>query len=247
MTVREFLTGLLLWGLEKYGRYYSCYRAFVVDNQDPTNMGKLLIHIPLATGLKVIPTWAYPKGVLLGKGYGLNILPTVGSMVWVEFEFGDLTKPVWSYGYNAKGENPIDFNNPNNFTFISPKSNKIILDDTDENVSIQSTGGSTITIDDKNGEIRVTLKDGSSIKLNKQEIILNTGKNGSGLVIVDKLVNELNTLQTNYNSLLASFISHVHTPPVAPSPNTSMPVIPPTSTPVNLTTALIIENNSIKH
>ena len=68
---------LRIWGLEKLGRYYSQYRAIVVDSQpDDKNIGNIMVHIPrVQGGMKIV---ARSKASIGGPGYGKRFfLPTL--------------------------------------------------------------------------------------------------------------------------------------------------------------------------
>ena len=85
------------YGLEFIGRYYSTYRAVVLDNQDPENLGDIEVMIPsIHDGVQA---WAKPKNSIGGGvNHGYKYLtPKPGDIVWVEFENGDPLRPVWSY------------------------------------------------------------------------------------------------------------------------------------------------------
>lgn len=208
MELKDFFTELLLKGLERFNRFYSCYRGTVVDNNDPNNQGRLQVKVPAITGIKNTPTWAYPKGMIRGKGYGMNFLPPMGSMVWVEFEYGDANFPIWTYGYNAKGEQAEEFNS-SNMTLKTPEGNVVDLNDTDQAVSLKSKAGHLVVLDDKNNQIIITHKDGKKIVISNKDIKFNVGNNG-GLINITALTNKINTLVTNYNALVSLFNTHQH-------------------------------------
>jgi len=126
-------------GLEAIGRYYSKYRAIVVNNTDPDNMGKLAVTIPqLGMNFSV---WAYPCGNEGSLKSGFKWLtPMEGSIVYIEFQMGDPLYPLWSYHGWAKGEVPDELKGLNTLGFVTPNGNKVILND--------STGEFTISIRD---------------------------------------------------------------------------------------------------
>lgn len=73
---------------------FGKYRGIVVDNIDPTGMAKLLIDVPQFPGM--ITAWSMPCVPYAGEGVGFFALPPIGANVWVEFENGDLSYPVWA-------------------------------------------------------------------------------------------------------------------------------------------------------
>lgn len=71
-------------------RSRDVYRANVDENHDPLRRGRLQVSVP---SVGVSACWAeacLPPVPLL-----LLALPTVGSTVWVQFEDGDRSRPVW--------------------------------------------------------------------------------------------------------------------------------------------------------
>ena len=84
-------------GIEGLGRYYSVYRGIVVDNNDTEkHMNRIKVCCPEVMG--GIITWAYAKGQHGSINNGFKYLaPKVGDIVFVTFEFGDPTKPLWEY------------------------------------------------------------------------------------------------------------------------------------------------------
>ena len=72
-------------------RFYGLYRAVVFDNSDPDNLKRIKVRIPQVLGSQVTG-WAWPKtpsGLVLA-------VPPVGQGVWIEFEGGDPSFPVWT-------------------------------------------------------------------------------------------------------------------------------------------------------
>lgn len=76
-------------------RHYGKYRGTVVNTLDPDRMGKLQVSCPAVLGGSVL-SWAMPCVPFAGRGTGFYMLPSVGSDVWVEFEAGNPSRPIWS-------------------------------------------------------------------------------------------------------------------------------------------------------
>jgi uncharacterized protein involved in type VI secretion and phage assembly len=74
--------------------FYGKYRATVLDNIDPMQMGRLMVQVPDVSN--ILPsTWAMPCVPFAGVLSGMYAVPAIGSGVWVEFEQGDPDYPVW--------------------------------------------------------------------------------------------------------------------------------------------------------
>ncbi len=144
----RFLNSIAERGLERMGRYYSCYRGFVIDNADPDAHQRVKLKVPQVYGNDPMDYWAWPKGIFSGNGYGMQCVPQKGEMVWVEFEFGDPKKPIYSYGHHAEtpggvNEKPLALRNIQNFWFKTPGGRLVEFDDEAGEIRITSEGGAT--------------------------------------------------------------------------------------------------------
>lgn len=210
-------------GMEGLGRYYGTYRAVVLDNVDKTNTGKILIAIPhIQTGIQV---WASPKSIGGGLSYGFKYLtPPKGEFVWVEFEYGDPARPVWSYHPWARGEMPPELQSPDVIGLVTPKGHYITLNEAaeeDEDIltiqleegmsikaglekfSLEIPEGVTVVYSKEEGT-KIAIQDGSTLEITKDEILFNGGDNG-GLVNIQDLVTKLNNLEKDINNLKSIF------------------------------------------
>lgn len=182
-------------GMEGLGRYYGTYRAVVLDNVDKTNTGKILIAIPhIQTGIQV---WASPKSIGGGLSYGFKYLtPPKGEFVWVEFEYGDPARPVWSYHPWARGEMPPELQSPDIIGIVTPKGHYITLNEAaeeDEDIlTIQLEKG--ISIKAGLEKFSLEIPEGVTLEITKDEILFNGGDN-KGLVKLDELKDNLKQLQ----------------------------------------------------
>lgn len=88
------------------GRYFGKYRGVVTDNDDPFRRGRLEVEVPAVFGSEA--AWAMPCVPYAGAGVGFHSLPDPGAGVWVEFEGGDPSFPVWTGCFWAAGELPPD-------------------------------------------------------------------------------------------------------------------------------------------
>lgn len=79
-------------------RYYGKYRGKVYNNVDPEFQGRILATVPSVLG--PIPTdWAYPCSPFAGQIAGIYFVPPIGANVWIEFEEGDVGRPIWTGGF----------------------------------------------------------------------------------------------------------------------------------------------------
>ena len=164
------LEAIRIWGLEKLGRYYSHYRAIVLNSQpDDLNIGNILVQIPrVQGGMKIV---ARAKTFAGGPGFGRKYFtPQPGEIVWVEFENGNPTKPLWSYHTWGEGECPEELQGIHTCGLVTPNGNKVVITEGEDKDSLE------VKIND------------TSIKLEGDTITINGGKN-KGLINIDEFRN----------------------------------------------------------
>jgi hypothetical protein len=171
--------------------YYGKYRGTVADVDDPEKLGRIRVTLPnVLDGQDTF--WALPASPFAGAGHGLVMLPNVGSGVWVEFEAGNIDRPIWSGGWWASGGQPPGPPEPKVRVIVSEKGNQVVLDDDKNEVRIVHGGGPEITISDS----EIVMKVGScSLKIGTDNISLNDGQIKIGLAGVS-LVNGAMTFGT---------------------------------------------------
>jgi len=89
-------------GLEHYNRYYGIYRGKCIDNLDPEEMGRVKVSVPSIVGSDSevpLAAWAFPKALYSGSEMGFFFPPEIDSFVWVCFEGGDVSHPVYEGGF----------------------------------------------------------------------------------------------------------------------------------------------------
>lgn len=84
-------------------RFFGKYRGTVIDVDAATMSVKALVPAVLGT----VPSgWCQPCVPYAGPSVGVFMLPDVGSGVWIEFEGGDVCRPIWVGCYWRAGEIP---------------------------------------------------------------------------------------------------------------------------------------------
>jgi uncharacterized protein involved in type VI secretion and phage assembly len=144
------------------GKYWGKCRGFVVDRNDPEQLGRLRLKVPsifrdAETG------WASPASPYAGADIGFFFLPQLGDMVWVEFEEGELDHPIWSGGSwarpNQQSEAPSEAraSYPDQAVLKTKSGNVIVLSDAagSERITIRAKGGSEIALDSATNMITI--------------------------------------------------------------------------------------------
>jgi len=145
------------------------YRATVAAVDDSTHRGRIKVNVPAVFDLTSpdAAVWATPC-----QPWGHMFVPEVGDKVWVAFEDGDPTAPVWLGQWYPSGAAPADaaVTPPVKRLIVSKSGHEILLDDTagSEKIVIHSkNAGQKIVLDDTAGDEKVVISDkgGSSIEL----------------------------------------------------------------------------------
>src|SRR5262249_8883078 len=79
-------------------RHFGKYRGIVTDNDDPTKRGRVKVKVP-AVYDETLEVWAMPCLPYTGNNVGVYTVPEPNAGVWVEFEAGDPSYPIWTGGY----------------------------------------------------------------------------------------------------------------------------------------------------
>jgi hypothetical protein len=87
-------------------KVWGKYRGTVVNNIDPLSLGRLQAMVPEVLG-EVPCSWATPCAPYSGTGAGFFAVPPIGAGVWIEFEAGDVSRPIWAGGYWGTAEPPM--------------------------------------------------------------------------------------------------------------------------------------------
>jgi len=154
------------------GHHYGRYRGIVTDNEDEKNLGRLKARVPEVLG-NVETGWALPAAPFAGDGVGLFSVPPPGAGVWIEFEAGDISRPIWSGCWWGDGQLP-DQATPAIRVLKTVSGHTITLDDTDgsEKVEVTDKNGAKIVMDQSGVEIS---KGGQKVKLSQNSVIVNDG------------------------------------------------------------------------
>ncbi|WP_068636658.1 phage baseplate assembly protein V [Thauera butanivorans] len=137
------------------GSLHELHLGVVLDNADPEQRGRVKLRLP-ASGLE---TWAAVMVPGAGSGYGVSLLPRVDEQVVVAFVSPDLPivlGAVWSGGGSQPGDaEPVE----ERYFIQSPAGIKVLLDDQEPRVRIETPAGNHLTITDQGGG-KVTVEQG---------------------------------------------------------------------------------------
>lgn len=210
-------------------RFCCKYRGLVVDNQDPTGRGRLEVKVPAVMGDE--PVWALPCVPYAGDNAGSYMIPEPDTLVWVEFEAGDPSYPIWTGCFWPDGQAP-----QNNQGLPAVPPIKIVrseqglivsLDDARQVIDVSDSSGSNVlTIEVTPGKITVK----GAVKAIVEAPLIELVENSTHPVVFgDELLKYLNQIVQIYQTHIHPGELALGVFPITPAP--PQPPMPP-ATPV---------------
>lgn len=226
----QVLEQLLDW---TRNRYFGKYRGTVTDNLDATKRGRVKVRVPAV--LAELETWAMPCLPYAGKGVGLYAVPEPGAGVWVEFEAGDASYPIWTGGFWADDEVPTDETAtpapPSLRLLRSEKGLLVSFNDDEQVLTLSDKDGSNImTIEVMQGKIKIKGNLKVVVEAPQIELVENATH---PVVFGDNLLTYLNQIVNIYQTHTHPGELALGVLPVTPAP--PVPPLPP-ATPALLST-----------
>ena len=204
------------------GHFFGKYRGTISDNNDPTSRGRLKVKVPAVLG--DVEAWAMPCVPYAGQGVGLHTLPEPNMGVWIEFEAGDPSYPLWTGCFWADGELPADHQGTQAKSVLkiirSESGMMVALDDDKQTLTLSdSQGKNLMTMKMPQGLIQVQ----STVKVVVEAPQIDLVENATHPIMFgDQLLQYL-------NQLVAMFNAHMHPGEMALGvfPVTPMIPVPP--------------------
>lgn len=208
-------------GLEGIGLYYSIYPGRVVGYKDITENNSILVQI-LWPGLMFdnenIVVSADPFNQGGAEGDGIKYLaPAIGDSVLVTFQNGDPNKALYIRQTWPRGKAPEELYGPNKAGFVTPKGNKVVIDEDEGSLEIEFDGpiyiksNTSVTIESPHNSFQSNIT-----RLGNRE-------HPEPGISTSELTSRLNTLVQEIESLKAQINAHTHnsaqgltTPPTVP-------------------------------
>jgi uncharacterized protein involved in type VI secretion and phage assembly len=124
----------------------------VTDSADPNLRGRIKVRVPAVLGAAEV--WALPCVPYAGDKVGFFFLPAPGAAVWVEFEGGDPSYPIWAGCFWTDGQVP---------------------DDGKPERKVLRTGKVTLRIDDEADEVKLQTTSEAAMLLGEDAVLDNAG------------------------------------------------------------------------
>src|SRR6516225_4702708 len=164
-------------------RYFGRYRGQVTDNSDPDNLGRIRAKVPKILGDEETG-WALPTFIYGGASeQGLFAVPDIGAGVWIEFEGGDLSYPIWSGTWFTSGAIP-ESARAGKKVFKTKSGHKMVFDDDGGSLEITDSNGNSVSMD--SNTVKITAGGALKVVIDAPQIELVDGAT-SPLVLGDQL------------------------------------------------------------
>ena len=163
-------------------KYFGKYRGSVASNQDPLKMGRITAIVPDVLG-QTPSGWAMPALPLAGPQVSTYAVPPAGAGVWVEFEHGDKSFPIWTgCWWGSQAEVPASAGLTG-----SPPIPDIVLQ---PEAGQQGAPTVILTGDSGDGDLNITLKTpgGASLVITNNKIVISNGQ-GASISLIGNTVN----------------------------------------------------------
>lgn len=152
--------------------FYGKYRGVVTAVDEVTC--RIKATVPAVLG-ESQTGWCMACVPYAGLQCGFAFLPETGSGVWIEFEGGDVSYPIWTGCYWRDGEPPEGVT-ADAKVIVTAKGLRLVLNDAEPSITISDPSGNTVTLN----EVGVTLSKAS------QQIVVgdaNVSVNDGALVV----------------------------------------------------------------
>jgi uncharacterized protein involved in type VI secretion and phage assembly len=148
---------------------YGKYRGIVTDNQDPDQQGRIKAKVP-ALFSDEETGWAMASVPYANAGHGFFFLPEVNDTVWIEFEAGDPSRPIWTGCWWTNNNAPQS--DPKVKVIETAGGLHLLMDDTGQKIEIKDSNGNTITLSSSGIELA---RGGMKIEITDNNVSVNDG------------------------------------------------------------------------
>ncbi|MEJ2664926.1 MAG: phage baseplate assembly protein V [Spirochaetia bacterium] len=204
--------------------YFGKYRGTVTDVNDSTKRGRIKVKVPAVLDDQEV--WAMPCVAYAGENIGSYLIPKQGSGVWIEFEGGDPSYPVWTGCFWADNEAPKDIAGtqaaPHMKIIRSERGLMVTMNDQPQEITVSDEDGNNqLFIEVQQGKVTVKGNLKVVVEAPKIELVENAAH---PVVFGDELLKYLQQLVMNFNT-------HLHIGQLALGVYPVTPTIPSVSHP----------------
>jgi type VI secretion system (T6SS) baseplate-like injector VgrG len=205
------------------GSFFGKFRGVVTNNNDPSSLGRIKARVQEV--LRDVETgWALPALPYSGNGVGIYTIPATDAHVWIEFESGDVSRPIWTGCWWSDGQLPKDETGsaatPDRKIIRTEQGMLLALDDGGQTMTLSdSNGNNLLKFEVQSGQVKLQVTTKVTVEAPAIELVQNAPH---PLVFGDSLLIYL-------NQLVAMFNAHIHPGELALGiiPITPAPPVPP--------------------
>lgn len=149
-------------------RFYGKYRGTVTDVDSDSLRIKAKVPSVLhdsATG------WCLPCVPYAGDQVGMVFLPEVGDLVWIEFEGGDPSYPIWAGCCWRTGKQPSDAA-PHVRVIVTGAKHRLLFDDDAETITLRDENENELSFDSSAATIS---RGGQSLQVSDSSVSVDDG------------------------------------------------------------------------
>jgi len=149
-------------------RFFGKYRG-VVSQVDEATL-RVKAKVPSVLGDQD-SGWATPCVPYAGDQVGMAFLPEVGAGVWIEFEGGDVSFPIWAGCYWRSGEIPSQAK-PKAKAIVTNRNAVLVIDDDQGTVELRDNNQNKVTL---SSEGIVLERSGKKVAVLTDKVAVNDG------------------------------------------------------------------------
>lgn len=150
---------------------FGKYRGVVDTVEEGDDLGIISVKVPDLFGPDHVIERVRPCSPFAGSNHGFVAIPEPGDGVWVEFEAGKVSLPIWTGFWWPDGAMPEPKGKLVR-SFITSEGHKLLLDDDAEEVTLLHSGGAQMKM--TGDDVTITIGD-TSVKLTSSDITLQVG------------------------------------------------------------------------
>jgi uncharacterized protein involved in type VI secretion and phage assembly len=163
------MTDMLLQDLLEHlrTRFHGKYRGTVTEVDAATMRVKA--RVPSVFGNDATSGWCSPCVPYAGPQVGFVMLPERGSGVWIEFEGGDISFPIWTGCYWLNGDIPDGTSA--DLKSIVTKAGSLHFDNEKASVTAQVSSDHTVVLDDSG--VTISASSGHQVAVGTSGVSIN--------------------------------------------------------------------------
>ena len=151
--------------------HFGKYRGIVEEVEEGDSLGIISVKVPDLFGADHVVERVRPCSPFAGSKHGFVVIPEPRDGVWVEFEAGIISRPIWTGFWWPDGAIPEPKGKLVR-SFITTKGHKLLLDDDADEVSLLHSGGAEMKM--TGGDITINIGN-TTLKLTSSDITMQVG------------------------------------------------------------------------